>query len=341
MNTIYNKNKIQFSDLNIFKDAKTLFISDFRGTGESLDLDIPAMWKYENLLIHLVQNGYILCNEDAEKINQKKNLQNRIILKKGDDPKIPLIEKIDKLDDVEKIWTVVPHPKIDLFAEKNKLDLNYSYADFLKFNNKISQKIACGDFTPKWKKINDTSMNIDGNLFIKRALGSGGYCVWDNNSEILFEKGHEYFWEEKVEGNSSSVQVYSSENENIIFGYSHQLIQNDKEFCGAKILEIDQIPQYCFDKICEIIELLKKDLLKNYEGFWGIDFIDNPFDKKIWFLEANVRLTALTVPTLLKNTYFQDKNTEFLEDAPELKRDDLLIAIDDHYKTYDVLRFHE
>jgi predicted ATP-grasp superfamily ATP-dependent carboligase len=337
MSIICKTAAISFDQLDFLKESDTLFVCDFRSTGESFEYEIPAMWKYENILLNLPNKGKSLCNEDFNSII-KNDQQEVIVLKKDKDPKRSIIEKLLNPPDVKRLWTAIPHPKIDQFAQKNNLELNYKFDDFLRYNDKITQKELCSQYTPEWNEINNDKVKINKEYFIKRSIGSGGYCIWQDMKDVNIDNNYRYFREKKVKGLSSSVQIYSEKNENYIFGYSHQFINNETEFYGANILNLKNLPSYCFSDICKTIEVLKKELLSDFNGFWGIDFIDDPHSKKYWFLEANVRVTALTIPSLIKNNSFQRENLLFLEDENNLKKSDYLIAYDGYYKTYDVLR---
>lgn len=341
---------LNINEIKFLSSPHTLFVCDFRATGESLEYDIPAMWKYENLLAHIVDSGTVLCNEDISELQFVNSNQHRIILAKSDDSKISLISKLDNNTNkpsFAQIWTAVPHPDIDTYSRENNIPVQYSYEDFLRFNNKIHQKKLCTAVTPEWIEIeNNEHYNkvLQENVFeskiyfLKRSIGSGGYCIWETEDKTNIDNEYAYFVEKKVEGIASSVQICSIGNDNIIFAYSHQLNSNNKEFCGGKILDLKELPAYCLDAINHIIQQLQNGLLNNYQGFWGIDFIDDKTAQKCWFLEANVRLTALTVPSLLKNTYFPNNKGLFVEDSEEKPGTEAtLIAIDKHYHTYDVL----
>lgn len=89
----------------------------------------------------------------------------------------------------------------------------------------------------------------------------------------------------------------------------------------------------------QVEQAIKKldGLLKNYEGFYGIDFIVT--DAKILYvLEANVRMTAMTIPVLVANNL--NKPFDFLEDVQtaQVAENDIVIAEDLVRKTADVLR---
>lgn len=346
-----NNTPLSINEINFLSSPNTLFVCDYRATSESLEYDIPAMWKYENLMAHIIDAGTILCNEDVCELQITNNNQNRIIVNKGNNSRMSLIGKFkdsNKKPTFSKIWTAVPHPDIDQYSEKTNIPVQYSYKDFLIYNEKIEQKKLCAAVTPEWieienkdhySKILKDQIFESNTYFLKRSIGSGGYCIWETRDDnINIDNEYTYFVEKKVAGIASSAQIYSVGDENIIYAYSHQLISNNKEFYGGKILNLEELPAYCLDAINHVIQQLQNGLLNNYQGFWGIDFMDNKMEQKCWFLEANVRLTALTIPSLLKNTYFPDSRGLFIEDSKEKPSSEAtLIAIDKNCQTYDVL----
>jgi len=56
-------------DIESLHDPKALYILDYRALGESMDYDIPAMRKYENLAPRILTNQHVLVNEHAAELN--------------------------------------------------------------------------------------------------------------------------------------------------------------------------------------------------------------------------------------------------------------------------------
>ena len=130
-----------------------------------------------------------------------------------------------------------------------------------------------------------------------------------------------------------------SNNDNVtIFGFSEQQILDHKYFAGSKILPLDYL---CDDILIQLQSGIKsiKPLLKSYAGFFGIDFIIDK-ENKINILEANIRATAATIPTLLTNMV-GGMQSEFKEDLPKdnIKNGDIVLSEDLADNCVDVLRF--
>jgi len=340
---------------NIFflQDKKVLYTCDFRAISESMDYSIPAMWKYENLLPWLLKDQYVTANSDYKKIEYAES--NAIHeVKKTKNPKISVYEKLNKIklsDGINKLWVAIPHPKADEFAKDRKLKLNYSYKDFITKNNKAKQKKLLGTLTPSWQEIKSLEhLNelIDSNKsgFVKRKHGSGGYTVFDikdvkNNKDFnnLFEQtAKDWFFEEKIDGKCYSIQCvkYKNKKDITIFGYSEQIIADGKYFMGSKIVNLDSLEPKIFDQLKKALTKLLP-LISSFEGFFGIDFIVNK-NGKLFVLEANIRLTAATIPTLLVNICGVE-SAIFNEDykIDDLSEDDLIIGYDTADNLVDVI----
>ncbi len=333
---------LKILNIDLFSRKDVLFISDFRAVGESFEYDIPAMWKYENLLVNIV-GGDTLCNEYYPECKLLRN-NTPIVVTCGANSKISIVKRFQiqnkkPLQNKSFIYAPIAHPDIDEYSRQLGIPVSYKYEDFLIYNNKILQKKACNNITPSWKEINHNSSNIfnSNKSFIKRALGSGGYCIWDARDDINFLTEHSYYMESFVEGKSMSVQIYTENGQHTMFGYAEQLLENNKEFIGAKIFKISDMDEIITSFLYEVVKCLTAELLKDYTGFWGVDFIYDTKNKKCSFLEANVRMTALTVPTLIKNTYYSSNNVVFREDCDNKNNDDLIITYDAHDKLYDIL----
>lgn len=126
------------------------------------------------------------------------------------------------------------------------------------------------------------------------------------------------------------------ENKTIVFGFVNQLIADNTHFMGGHILPLLKTEALIQEQIQQSINKLE-GLLENYEGFYGVDFILTR-TKKVYVLEANVRMTAMTIPVLIANDL--NKYLTFVEDVSitNVRSDDILITKDLVRKTADVLR---
>jgi S-adenosylmethionine/arginine decarboxylase-like enzyme len=323
--------KIKPEDIDFLQDEETLYTSDFRSIGESTNYLIPAMWKYENLMGWILQGKNLVVNNDSKKIKYPfKN--NFIKISKGKDPRISIYKKIPKLSrNIKKLWVAIPHPEADIFAKKNNLQINYTYSDFLLRNNKIKQKKLLRNLTPDWKIItnNDFSEFKNSKGFAKRKFGSGGFTVFDvkelNKHNNLINSG-EWYFENFIRGKPYSIQCYIDKNQRVtIFGLSEQIIANGKNFIGSKILKLNKLNN-CLFALKDAIKKLKP-LLINYAGFFGIDFIVNKTSVSI--LEANIRMTAATIPTLVTNMCACD-NAIYCEDVNKYENEDIILSFNGH-----------
>jgi len=342
------------AQIAFLNDQNILFSCDMRSIGESADYEIAAMWKYENLLPWIIDKKYALVNSTSRKINYVKS-NNLIEVSQGSDAKQSIYKRAGSLSlpqEIGGLWVATPHPDADKFAKQNNYKINYSYPSFVQRNNKFRQKELLEDRTPIWNKI--TSHNElnevlakKGFGYIKRKYGSGGFTVFnletDKNSpklkELFQKNSRDWFFEEKFDGLPHSIQCvkYKNSDDVIIFGFSEQIIESGKYFTGSKIKPLSELRKNCSVQLEEAI-LKISPILKNYEGFFGLDFIVGR-NGKISILEANVRLTAATIPTLLTNLAGGIKS-EFREDIKNIKKNAIILTIDEMNGTKDQLLFH-
>jgi hypothetical protein len=303
----------------------------------------------------ILNKSSVAVNESYSSLKYP-NANNFLIANKDGDPRVSIFERLSQKNipsSVDCLWVAIPHPDADKFAKKYNLKLNYSYSDFLVRNNKLSQKELFGSFTPNWHIIDSknelkdiASKNKQG--FIKREYGSGGYAVFDVNKAMrdknflnLFrESDGKWYFEEFVAGKLYSIQcLIDNNNDDItIFGFSEQQILDNKYFAGSKILPLDYLHDDILIQLQNGIKSIKP-LLKNYTGFLGIDFITDK-ENKINILEANIRATAATIPTLLTNMA-GGMQSEFKEDLPKdnIKNSDIILTEDLVDNCVDVLHF--
>ncbi len=343
------KKKIVSSEIDFLNDDSCLYSSDFRTISENADYFIPAMRKYENLIPWILKDKLAIVNPNAKKLKYNKN-NNLLIIKNSKDPRISIYQRLSKTYSTKKfkkMWVAIPNTAADQYCRVNKLKINYSYDDFLIRNNKFIQKEILKNFTPEWKKIKskedlESLKNNKQNGYIKRSHGSGGYTVFKinklgNEFHLLYEKDPDsWFFEEEASGQSCSIQCIKDDKGAVtIFGLSEQIIEQGRYYTGSRILNIDSIKENIYAQLKYGLKLLDK-ALKGYVGFFGVDFIITK-DEKVLILEANIRLTAATIPTLLFNETNSDEAL-FKEDIKltDISESDIIITIGDK-NTGDVL----
>lgn len=301
--------KLTPSEIPSLVDAQMLHMIDFRATGEAFTYDIDSMWRYENWINHLPLNGYALVNEESEDKTDKK-----IIVPKGEKSHISLAARFMKQTDTHEfsgIFAHVAHPEIDTLGTKLGLPVSYTYPDYLKLNSKILQKELLGQLTPAWQKVEKGTLWTDAFPVIKRTDGSGGYGVFIKgvqsqedliNAYSEFTES-EWFAESFIDGIPMSVQIYKNENEYTVFGYSEMLIENKRNFVGAQLKSIETVDSkypWLASNITDAVTLLDP-LISSYCGFMGIDFMLQTGEKTISVLEANIRMTSVSIPMLISN----------------------------------------
>lgn len=303
------------SQIKFLGNDQTLYTCDLRSIGESMDYDIPAMWKYENLIPWILNDKYATVN-DADLI-QYVNKNRLINIDKGLNSKISIYKKLFDLDlppDISTLWVAAPHPDADVLAKKRNYKINYSYTDFIAKNDKLGQKKLLEGTTPPWHQIKNSKDLKDllakqGHGYLKRKHGSGGFTIFNSQTEgsnpkfieLFAESPNDWFFEEYVKGRSCSIQClkYKDDDSVTVFGYSEQIIVEEKYFSGSKIKPLETLSDKVFGQLSDAIKKLHP-LLSSYEGFFGLDFIVTT-DENIFVLESNIRLTAATIPTLLTN----------------------------------------
>lgn len=322
------KERTRTNQICFLNSKKTIYSCDFRATGESFSYQIPEMWKYENLTPWLLNKGYALINND-NKI-EYQNTYKPIVVPKSKHANESIYSRalnIKMPATVSKLWVAVPHPDADKLAQQLNLKLNYNYNDFLQKNDKLTQKELLGDISPKWLRVKtlDDARDFETkypNCYIKRRVGSGGFTVFTSENkfnepkltELFRQSPTDWYVEKRIVGNSYSIQCLIKEkgDDVSVFGYAKQEITDDKYFTGAHILPLVDLSQHTLQQLTTAISRLKP-LLNNYQGFFGIDFIQTR-SGKIYILEANIRMTALTIPTLIINElggpegYFKEDN---------------------------------
>ncbi len=340
-------------DISFLADPKALYTCDFRAISESMDYEIPAMWKYENFLANVIQAGSVALNENAQA--QEKNYE-VVVVPTVSDPRVSVYRRLESHSNLrlEKLWVAIPHPDADALAQKLGCSLNYSYKNFIPKNDKFEQKRLFGDMSPRWDivKGRDELQRLQKEsreCFIKRRFGSGGYTVFPiqktvNNESfdrLMDDSSNEWFVEDKIIGTSCSIQCvrFADLDKIVIFGFSEQKIVDESIFAGSIIKPLVEM-QPIQDQLMALLKRLEP-MLMDYEGFFGIDFLIQA-DGKVQTLEANIRLTAATVPTLVFNK-LGGKSAEYYEDLPnkEVQEGDVVLMQDAQMNTADILRIHQ
>jgi len=350
------KQKIKAKEVSFLSDEKTVYTSDFRVIGESMEYKIPAMWKYENLMPWMLEGKKVFINDDCNIDYFNEN--DLIAIPKATNPQISIYKRGENIAlprDIESLWVAVPHPDADYFAKKRKLKLNYSYKDFLYRNNKIKQKELLIGMTPLWKKFSKRAeikeiVSIKNKGFLKKDYGSGGFTIFNLGKEdekerlikMIDEDTCSWYFEEQASGIPYSIQCLKERNSGkiVIFGFAEQIIEGDKHFKGLTVKPLEELEGDVFDSLCSAIRKTSS-LLEEYEGFFGVDFFIDEMDK-VLVLELNVRLTSATIPTLLMN---EEKKTRglYIEEEKNIKKEKGVIELnhDSTDKTVDYLNLNK
>lgn len=341
---------LQSHEISLLQSPNTLYVFDLRGPNVIPWIEIPDFWKYENILPWILEKRHVIVNEDYQRLKYP-NDNEYLVAPKAFDARVSLIERIlpHTLENFSALWMGAPHRAADLLADRFNLPLNYSFVDFKIYNDKYAQKRNFDDSTPEWKEIHSLDSiksywKKNSDFFLKQRYGSGGWQVLNLASvtsagiERAFSRSTDWFVEQKVEGDVYSIQCLRlpKENKTLIFGLVRQRIEDDTHFVGGRILPLSDIDSFIHKQIQQAIQKLES-LLKTYEGFYGIDFIMTS-TQKLYILEANVRITAMTIPVLVANDL--KRNFDFLEDVEmrQVTANDIVITEDLVRKTADVLR---
>lgn len=349
--------KLTVDDIEELNSSSTLYLVDFRATGETLTHEIESMFIYENLsqwfrsMKNKHTSGFYVVNSN---VIQREDIidADLVVATPNKKASTALADRIGNIPhEVTSLWVGVPHPASDKFASMHNLRLNYQYSDFLKKNDKLAQKALLGDITPKYFEIK-TANDLDRALrqpsgFIKSSLGAGGFSVFSVNKDAvainkkrdkILSPDEEWYFEALADGLSKSVQLHKIGNKYTLFGYAEQEMEGVK-YIGAKLLDVDQEGGERLKTIISQACQRLSPLLDDYEGFFGIDFIDN--GDTISILEFNIRLTATTIPTLLANASGKHKAVYYLEErqADKLDDSDTVLSLSRNGTEVNVLHF--
>ncbi|CAH1386375.1 ATP-grasp domain-containing protein [Candidatus Nitrotoga sp. M5] len=269
--------------------------------GENVELMIavPTLLSRAGFAVDVISNSYIFKkhpairnfefvanSEDMAKVASEKNKNNYSLIVIGDDHTLKRILNSDL--SVEEIIALLPIQSI-----KN-LDHIYS---------KIGLSRVLREFginTPEFRIINDKSelkqsvKSLGYPVFVKVDSSGGGFGVFEcsNNGdiEILLKKLQIYpvLLQKKIQGVELDLSGFYQNCKLIHFSYSRIERVNGK--FGASVLrtyvQIAHLQKNIFDEL----ESLGKALGAN--GFVNIACIQSDHDKKIYFIEADMRPTA-------------------------------------------------
>lgn len=333
----------------------TVYIVDFRATGESLRHEIHSMFIYENLSQWLcsinsdAQQGVYAVNQLDIQRTDIASTQLVVALPEAK-PSRSVIDRIDELPaGISRIWTGIPHPSIDKYALNSNMAHNYQYANFLRYNDKLKQKIALGDMSPSFFEIKnkedfDKALATGGG-YIKSSVGAGGFGVLNVATQVnkiqtktkeIIDGAVPWYFEQSVKGTPQSIQVYKKGDNYTIFGHAKQYIEGTN-YVGAQLLDVNDLDEPIFNFVQAVCKRVDS-FLGAYEGFFGIDIMVD--ESGIYVLELNVRLTATTIPTLVVNKTGKHEKIEYLEEIPlnEAQANDIILARSIDKKELCVLR---
>jgi len=296
------------ADISILKNPETLYSFDPRSILDECLGKHRYIVSCENLLSNILNEQFIAVNQYAVK-HTDTNRNKLLIAEISGDPRISLYTRLNGVsipEEIKHLYVAIPNPEAEVLALNKGWDLNYHFSDFTAFNNKIDQKILLGDLTPDWEIIDPKTHSFDEteDLYFKREVGAGGFATFhasDTKDMKLPSRKYPARWfkEKTVEGEPRSVQIFRhGSGKYTIFGYSEMKIIFKKNYAGGLMKRTSFIPEFVRKGIQ--LSLTRLDpLFKDYNGFMGLDFLEN--SKIMHVLEANVRVTMATFATLQLN----------------------------------------
>jgi S-adenosylmethionine/arginine decarboxylase-like enzyme len=332
MNTTIKINfkPLKRSDITFFKKQNILFSSDFRETAESQSFKIDEMRSYENYAFLLTcENDVTVVTNNSyqlESMASKSKPAKLYVAKDIDDPRISVYDRInpDLKSNITSLYAAVPNRSADSFAIRHGIEIIESFENYLSRNNKITQKRLLKDLTPKWSEIDLSSVenltNIKKTAVLKRDIGSGGYTVFFAKDRkkvreaiklAALDDSHKWYQEERVKGEPYSAQAWCQNGEITFFGYGHQITEGTT-YTGSTILPFITLQKNTKNFLTAVMKNLT-DILFDYTGFIGVDFMLDQQTNKYFALECNVRMTSASLPTLITNEQGTRVETNFIE----------------------------
>lgn len=359
MSTTLNFNiaRLTVDSIEELNQDGTMYIVDFRATGESLNHEINSMFIYENLSQWLSGIGtaargvYVVNNYDIQRTDLDSS--QLVVALPVSNASCSVVDRIKNIPDgVLRVWAGIPHPSIDAYVSNMKMTHNYRYVDFLKYNDKLQQKIFLGDISPQYFKIRnqddlDSAIAL-GSGYIKSAIGAGGFSVFkiDGQADEINKKSDEivgsegsWYYEKPIKGKPYSVQIYKKGGDYTVFGYAEQYMEG-VNYVGAKLIDVHDMSVSLKDFVRTACGRINP-FLSAYDGFFGIDIMVNGAELSV--LEFNVRLTATTIPTLLANSTGTHEKVEYLEEVPSgvFQKNDIVLTQSSTKDTLCLLRMKD
>lgn len=348
----------QVRDIKFLQKEDCLYAVDFRATGEELTRNIAAMFKYENSgqwfggFASGTAKRHIIVNETVSNLSASL-FEAHIAHRDIEQSHMSVFSRLETVPtSIKSLWTAIPHPDADKFASENGLVLNTTYESFLKTNDKITQKKLLGDLTPSWAQY-DTREDLlkaasqSKSSYLKKRIGAGGFNVFKldsmNTQKLQKVLDHtspdDWFIEAEALGEPQSIQgLIDTDGNATVFGLTKQSIVEETIYIGAEILDVTKMSKSLKAYISSAIHTLAP-VLKGYVGFFGIDFMIDGKDIKI--LECNIRMTAASIPALLRNNIGAKTSATYTEDKRnnDLLPGDIVIAVDRIREESDTLSF--
>ncbi|MDD4922990.1 MAG: hypothetical protein PHS30_11005, partial [Bacteroidales bacterium] len=170
------------SDIPMLSNKETLYSFDPRSILDECTGKHRYIVSCENLMANILKDQCIAVNQYAAK--HADPARNRFLTANiSGDPKISLYTRLKEMEmpgEIKNLFVAVPHPEADDLASTKGWKINYSYPDFLAYNNKIAQKELLADLTPVWEIIDPKTYLFDEkeDIYFKREFGAGGYATF-------------------------------------------------------------------------------------------------------------------------------------------------------------------
>ena len=341
--------RLQPHQIKELRNPRTLYLVDFRAISSSISQNSFWVYYYENMVLPVIEKGWAVMNEGALPEYTTAPGVTYITADAPEKTLTPLAYRLSTFknwDDIDQIWTAIPHPAIDALATEKGKKLNYGFEAYRRNNDKLTQKRCLPpELTPAWKEgVHDAAPGY----LLKHRFGCGGLEVWHPDhthnldgvsfSNLVQQNPDGWYQEKLITGISCSASLYTEGDDTIIFGWSKLIFpQRAPLSClGGRLYDPAFLAPNLLSKLKRCITALQEGVLENYQGFWGIDFMIEVSTQEFYFLEANVRLTTLTVPHLILGKLGLAEGI-FQEDMTVVKKGGIVLNKDTVTPGYDVL----
>ncbi|CAH1201997.1 ATP-grasp domain-containing protein [Candidatus Nitrotoga sp. BS] len=269
------------------------------GENAELMIAVPTLLSRAGFAVDIITNNYIFKkhpairnfefvanSDDIAKVVSEKNKNNYSLIVIGDDGTLKKILDSD-LSAEEKIELLPIQTRKNLDHIYSKIGLSRVFQEF-------------GVNTPEFRIANDKSElkrsveTLGYPVFVKVDSSGGGFGVFDCSSnddvEILLNKLQTYpvLIQKKIQGVELDLSGFYQNSKLIHFSYSR--IERAKSKFGASVLrtyvQIAHLQKNIFDELVCLGEALGAN------GFVNIACIKSDHDKKLYFIEADMRPTA-------------------------------------------------